>query len=75
MTWSGAGRGQCAGIEALIGQISASESDYPGKVPVVKYTGSEVKKFGMGQTRIPKFKIIDWVDPQFPPWKLNKTPF
>jgi len=79
MTWSGAGYGQCAALEELFAQISASEGDHPGKVPVVEYTGSEVKKVGKGQTRIPKFEIVDWVDPAFPPWKLqteaSDTPF
>lgn len=79
MTWSGAGYGQCAALEALYNDISLSEDDHPGKVPVVEYTGSEVKKVGKGHTRIPKFEIIDWVDPAFPPWKLqteaSDTPF
>ena len=79
MVWSGASYGQCAAIEKLMEDIYSLADKYPGKIPVVQYTGSEIKKVGMGQTRIPNFKIIDWVDPAFPPWKLqteaNDTPF
>lgn len=78
MTWSGAGYGQCAAIEELMEDVSSSADSHRGQIPVIEYIGSESKKVGKGSTRIPKFKIIDWVDPAFPPWMLqsaNDTPF
>ena len=72
MTWSGAGYGQCVALEELMEAISASESDYPGKVPLAEYVGSESRKIGKGSTRIPRFSIIDWVDPAFPPWAAQE---
>ena len=63
MEWSGAGYGQCAALEALMEEISASEADHPGKLPVAVYCSSEVRKVGKGSTRIPRFEIVDWLAP------------
>ena len=32
------------------------------QLPVLKYVGSEEKKFSVGSTRIPQFEIVKWVD-------------
>ena len=50
------------GIGELYSQFEAATAQHPGKVPVVHYTGSTPLRVGKGNTSIPNFSIVYWVD-------------
>jgi len=59
-SWTTNGWGPVTGINEIYQLISnEAEGD---KLPVLKYTESEEKKFSMGSSRIPRFQILKWVD-------------
>jgi hypothetical protein len=72
MDWSGTGHGSCAAIETIFDEINKTRGDNPNKVPVFKYTRSDAKKVGKGNTRIPKFEFVGWFAPDALPWMQEK---
>ena len=54
--------GAVKGITALYEQFEREAPQHANKVPVVKFTGSTPARIGKGNTSIPNFEIIDWVD-------------
>lgn len=60
--WSSTGTGPVMGFQTLFSDVQAGVANNPGKVPVIKYTGSEALKVGKGSTRKPHFKIEKWID-------------
>lgn len=68
MDWSGAGYGSCAALEEIFGQIDTARKENPNKFPILQYLGSEPKKIGKGNTRVPKFNLLGWAAPDALPW-------
>ena len=54
--------GAVKGITALYEQYEREAAQHVNKVPVVKYTGSTPARIGKGNTSIPNFEIVDWID-------------
>ena len=54
--------GSNIGFENLYSEIHAQQAENVGKFPVVEYTGSEAIKIGKGNTRVPQFKLVKWVE-------------
>ncbi len=54
--------GAVKGITALYEQYERDVVQHPNKVPVVRFAGSTPARIGKGNTNIPNFEIIDWVD-------------
>ena len=50
--------GACLGVRSLFAEFEAQCEENAGKVPLVKFTGSESK----GRTAIPKLAVEKWVD-------------
>jgi hypothetical protein len=66
--WSSTGTGPVIGFDAIFEQIWNQKAANPGKVPVVKYTGSTSTKIGKGNTRVPNFQLVKWADRDSVPW-------
>ena len=49
-------------IQELYNQCETNPEFKSGKAPVVKITGAKAQKVGKGNTRIPEFEIVKWVD-------------
>ena len=49
-------------ITELYNQSETAPEFKEGKVPVVQITGAKAQKVGKGNTRIPEFQIMKWVD-------------
>jgi hypothetical protein len=60
--WSSTGTGPVMGFEVIFEEIWNAKDKNAGKVPVIKYAGSEALKIGKGNTRKPKFELVKWVD-------------
>jgi hypothetical protein len=60
--WSSTGTGPGMGFETLAVEVMALKADNPGKVVVCTYEGSSALKVGKGNTRVPKFKLVGWID-------------
>lgn len=60
--WSSNGTGPCMGFEELATGGLASKDENPGKALAANYTGSRPVKVGKGNTRVPLFEIVGWVD-------------
>lgn len=54
--------GSNIGFENLYTEIHAQQAENVGKFPVIEYTGSEAIKIGKGNTRVPQFKLVKWVE-------------
>ncbi len=54
--------GAVKGITALYEQYERDATQHVNKVPVVRFAGSTPARIGKGNTNIPNFEIIDWVD-------------
>lgn len=54
--------GNVSFIQELYNQCEATDEFKAGQVPVVKITGAKAQKIGKGNTRIPEFEIVKWVD-------------
>ena len=54
--------GAARGILELYGKYEAVAGQHPGKLPVVKYLGSTAIRVGKGNTNVPNFAVVDWVD-------------
>lgn len=67
--WSSTGTGPVMGFDAVFEAIWNAKDANPGKVPVVKYTGSTPLKVGKGNTRTPNFALVKWVDRASIPWE------
>ena len=61
-SWTTNANGPVTGILAIYAQIFEEMKAHVDKLPVLKYVGSEEKKFSVGSTRIPQFEIAKWVD-------------
>ena len=61
-TWSTTTTGSNIGFEKLYENIHEQMASNLGKFPVVEYTGSEAMKVGKGNTRVPQFKLLKWVE-------------
>lgn len=66
--WSSTGTGPVIGFDAIFDTIWNARAEYPGKVALCRYTGSEAMKVGKGNTRKPLFNIVKWVDFGAVPW-------
>lgn len=60
--WSTNSAGSNKGLSAIWGAISDQAVANPGKVPVMKYTGSTVIAIGKGSTQVPNFTLDKWID-------------
>ena len=49
-------------IQELYNQCETNAEFKSGKVPVVQITGAKAQKVGKGNTRIPEFQVVKWVD-------------
>lgn len=61
-TWSTTTTGSNIGFENLYTEIHAQQAENVGKFPVIEYTGSKAIKIGKGNTRVPQFKLVKWVE-------------
>ena len=59
-SWTTNANGPVTGILEIYSKIFAEKEGE--QLPVLKYVGSEEKKFSVGSTRIPQFEIVKWVD-------------
>lgn len=59
-SWTTNANGPVTGILTVYAKIFAEKQGE--QLPVLKYVGSEEKKFSVGSTRIPQFEIVKWVD-------------
>lgn len=58
--WESNGTGPVMGLDAIYDEMAQTrEGD---KLPLCQYTGSTPAKIGKGSTRIPEFKIVEWVE-------------
>jgi len=67
--WSSTGTGPVIGFDAIFDQVWQQKDANPGKVPVVKYTGSSPLKVGKGSTRTPNFTLVKWAAKDSVPWE------
>lgn len=58
--WATNSTGATMGIQALFAEYERTREE--GKVPVVEFTGSTPTKVGKGNTTVPNFKILKYVD-------------
>lgn len=58
--WSSNGSGPGMGFEPLY--VEAMQQKEDGKALAVQYTGSTPMKVGKGNTRVPNFELLGWVD-------------
>jgi hypothetical protein len=61
-SWTTNANGPVTGILEIYSKIFAEKEGRGEKLPVLKYVGSEEKKFSVGSTKIPQFEIAKWVD-------------
>jgi hypothetical protein len=61
-TFSASGTGPTMFIQALYNECEKHAEFAAGKSPVVQITGSKATKVGKGNTRVPQFTIVKWVD-------------
>jgi len=61
-SWTTNGWGPVTGINEVYEKVTNHPEKKDGLLPVIKYTGSEEKKFSVGSSRIPQFEIIKWVE-------------
>ena len=54
--------GSNIGFENVYTEIHAQQGENVGKFPVIEYTGSEAIKIGKGNTRVPQFTLVKWVE-------------
>jgi hypothetical protein len=66
--WSSTGTGPVIGFDQIFEEIWNAKEANPGKVAVVKYTGSTALKVGKGNTRVPNFVLGKWVAKDSVPW-------
>ena len=59
--WSANGTGPNMGLNELYQLCSAQHDDNAGLLPLIEYKGARAEKIGKGNTRIPEFKIVQWV--------------
>ena len=50
------------GILELYTSYEADVGRHGNQVPMIQYAGSTPARIGKGNTNIPKFKIVEWVD-------------
>lgn len=60
--WSTNSAGSNKGLSAIWGAIADQSVANPGKVPVLKYTGSTVIAIGKGSTQVPNFTLEKWIE-------------
>jgi len=58
--WESAQKGALIGFDALFEQMSAAREG--NKLAELKWEGAEAKQMGKGNTSIPKWSIIGWVE-------------
>jgi len=58
--WATNATGATMGIQALYAEYERSREE--GKVPVVEFVGATPTKVGKGNTNVPNFKIVKYVD-------------
>ncbi len=64
--------GAVRGIKQLYEQFEAESGQHFNQVPVVQYTGATPARIGKGNTNVPNFKIVQWVDrPDALPFRDN----
>ena len=61
LEWCANQVGSNKGIEVVWAEIEIGRVSNPDKLPVLEFTGSKAEKIGKGSTRIPTFKIVQWV--------------
>lgn len=61
-SWTTNAHGPVTGILDIYAKIYEEKADQGDKLPVLKFIGSEEKKFKVGSTKIPQFEIAKWVD-------------
>lgn len=59
--WSANGTGPNMGLNELYQLCSAQHGNNPNLLPLIEYKGARAEKIGKGNTRIPEFKIVQWV--------------
>lgn len=50
------------GIEALYNAFEAQKDQYPNQVPVIEFKGATPTRVGKGNTTVPNFEIVKFVD-------------
>ena len=60
--WTTTGSGPKMGLEAVWPAIHNGAATNPGKVAKVKYNGATAQAVGKGQTRVPQFELVGWID-------------
>ena len=61
-TWSTTALGPMQGLNNIYQEVFNDQGDNPNLLPVIEYTGSEATTWKKGQSRIPQFKIVKWVE-------------
>ena len=56
------GTGAVMGIDALYTAYEELSAQHPGKVPVVAFRSATPTKVGKGQTCVPNFELVGWVE-------------
>jgi hypothetical protein len=57
--WTTTAKGPIQGMHAIYSQVMALASSNEGKIPCLKYTGSEETSW---KSRIPQFEVLKWAD-------------
>ena len=60
--WTTTGSGPKMGLEAVWPAIHNGAASNPSKVAKVKYNGATAQAVGKGQTRVPQFELVGWMD-------------
>jgi len=61
LEWCSNQVGSNKGIEVLWAEIEIGRVSNPDKVPALEFTGAKSIKIGKGTTKVPTFKIVQWV--------------
>ena len=61
-SWTTNGWGPVTGINIIYEKIINHPEKKEGMLPVIKFTGTEEKKFSVGSTKVPQFEIIKWAE-------------
>lgn len=60
--WSSNGVGPCKGFDEFATAPIAERDANPGKALAANYVGSRAERVGKGNTRVPLFEVVGWVE-------------
>ena len=60
--WATTATGAIMGFDLLYSAVATEAPNHEGLLPVIEYTKSEPLKVGKGNTRVPEFVVVKWVE-------------